>query len=265
MDVGTAKPTTEERKGVPHHLLDVVDPDEGFNAATYRNLAIPVLESLASRQRVCFVVGGSGLYIKSLLGGLLQCPPGDPTFRNELRRHSEAHGPGSLHERLRAIDPETADKVHPNDELRTIRALEIIHLTHQALSTLVKKHGFRESPFQTLKIHLQVHRAQLYHRINQRSLSMIEAGLVKETEALLRKGYSPELKSMKALGYRHMVSFLQGDCDLDKAVCQLQADTRRYAKRQLTWFRADPEMVWMGPDDVDGIIGRIDAFYTNRP
>lgn len=265
MDVGTAKPTVAERKEVPHHLLDVVEPNEDFDAAKYRSLAVPLLRDIESREKVGFVVGGTGLYIKSLLGGLVKCPPADPQFRQELHRRWEERGPIHLYEKLKRLDPESAWRIHPNDRVRIIRALEIIHGTHKPLSALLRRHGFRDRAFQNLKICLDMDRKTLYDRINQRSLEMVEAGLVSETEALLMKGYTPDLKAMKSLGYRHMVKFLEGAIGLDKAVRELQRDTRRYAKRQLTWFRADPEMLWLAPDGVDRIIKKIKEFIRDRP
>lgn len=260
MDVGTAKVSVTERKGVPHHLLDVVDPDEDFNAALYRSLALPLLKDILSRQKGCIVVGGTGLYIKTLLGGLLHTPPADPEIRKKLGHECEDRGPVYLHERLKMLDPESAHKIHPNDRVRIIRALEIIHLTQKRLSDLIRRHGFKDNPFQALKICLHMDREKLYRRINQRCLDMIESGLLEEAEGLLRKGYSPDLKPMKSLGYRHMVKLLDGGYDMDEAIGQLQTDTRRYAKRQLTWFRADPEMVWKRPEDLDGIIKEVEDF-----
>lgn len=265
MDVGTSKPTPTERRGIPHYLLDVVNPDEHFDAAKYRSLAVPLLREIAARRKVCFVVGGTGLYIKSLLGGLLECPPADSGLRDALRRTWGEHGHMHLFERLKTIDPESARKIHPHDKVRVIRALEIARLTGQHFSSLARRHGFKDRSFDALKICMQVNRQQLYGRINQRCLDMIEAGLVMETEGLLMKGYSPDLKPMKSLGYRYMVRFLEGTCDLDEAIRQLQRATRRYAKRQLTWFRADPEMVWMRPEDSEGIVKKIEAFHRDTP
>jgi tRNA dimethylallyltransferase len=262
MDVGTAKLPIKERMGVDHHLIDVVDPDEDFSAAIYRSLAIPIIKEMASEQKMSFVVGGTGLYIKTLLGGLLYCPASDEEFREQLHRECEESGPLFLHERLNLLDPESAHKIHPHDKVRIIRALEIIHLTKERLSSLARKHGFRDSPFRALRICLHIDRERLYHRINERSLVMIEAGLVNETKVLLEKGYSPELKPMKSIGYRHMVKFLKGEYDLDNAINQLQVDTRRYAKRQLTWFRADPEMLWLKPENPDAFTRRIKEFMT---
>ncbi len=265
MDVGTAKPTMAERRGVPHHLLDVVNPDEDFDAAKYRSLAIPLLQDMASRGKAPFVVGGTGLYIKILLGGLLECPPADLGLREELGRTWKEKGAEFLYEKLKMVDPESALKIHPHDRVRIIRALEIIHLTQQRPSSLIQRHGFRDNAFEALKICIEMNRKELYERINQRSLKMIRGGLVEETERLLKQGYSPELKPMKSLGYRHVVKYLKGACALDETRDELQRDTRRYAKRQLTWFGADPEMVWVKPQDIDVIIRKIKVFQTVNP
>jgi tRNA dimethylallyltransferase len=260
MDVGTAKPTMQEREGIPHHLLDVVYPHEEFNAALYRNLAVPRVKDITSRGKACFLVGGTGLYIKTLMGGLFPCPPSDPKFREELRLLCDRHGSAYLHQRLEDQDPGAARKIHPNDQVRIIRALEIIHLTHKNPSSLIRDHGFQEQAFNTVKICLQEDRETLYKKIDARTLAMIDQGLLEETKSLIAKGYSPELKSMKSIGYRHMVDVIKGVLSLEKAVRQLQRDTRRYAKRQLTWFRSDPEMHWKRPKDLKGIVNDIEAF-----
>ncbi|MBW2118445.1 MAG: tRNA (adenosine(37)-N6)-dimethylallyltransferase MiaA [Deltaproteobacteria bacterium] len=247
MDVGTAKPTIGEQKGIPHHLLDVVDPDEEFNAAIYNSMAIPKITEIGSRERSCFIVGGTGLYIKGLLDGLFECPPVDTELRESLRRECDSSGSAVLHERLADLDPESADKIHPNDRVRIIRALEIIHLTKRRFSDLTGEHAFGGRNLNALKLCLKVDREELYKRIDKRSSAMVENGLVEETESLLRKGYSPDLKPMKAIGYRHMITYLKRDWSLDEAISELQKDTRRYAKRQLTWFRADPEVIWLEP------------------
>ena len=241
MDIGTAKPTVEERKGIPHHLLDVVDPDEPFNAAAFRSMALPIAGEIGRRDRVNFVVGGTGLYIKALLGGLFSCPPADMELRNQLNQEWETLGPVRLYERLKRQDPASVSKIHPNDRIRVLRALEIMHLTHQLPSALIESHGFAEHVLTPLKIYLNREREDLYHRINKRCEAMVEAGLARETEGLLNKGYSSALKPMKAIGYRHMVRYLKGDWSMAEALEKLKRDTRRYAKRQVTWFKADPE------------------------
>ncbi len=260
MDVGTAKPSPSERRAVPHHLLDVVDPDQEFNAALYRSLAIPMIRDVLGRGKVCFVVGGTGLYIKTLLGGLLHCPPADHALRQQLRDQAEAQGLETLYKRLEELDPDSAKKIHARDRVRVLRALEIIELTKKPLSALVQGHGFQDSAFQALKICLQIDRKELYHRIDERSLLMVEKGLVEETENLLARGYSPDLKPMKSLGYRHAVRHLEGRYDREEMVRQLQLDTRRYAKRQLTWFRADPSITWIDPQRKEHLVETITSF-----
>jgi tRNA dimethylallyltransferase len=265
MDVGTAKPTPEEQKGIPHHLLDVVDPDEEFNAATYNSMAIPKINEIGSRGSYCFVVGGTGLYIKGLLDGLFESPPADMELRESLSRECDSDGCAVLYERLAKLDPESADKIHPNDRVRIMRALEIIHLTGRSFSALTREHAFGGRNLNALKLCLKVDREELYDRIDKRSLSMVENGLVEETESLLRKGYSPDLKPMKAIGYRHMITYLKGDWSLDKAISELQKDTRRYAKRQLTWFRADPEVTWIEPGNFHMFKDKVEGFLIETP
>jgi tRNA dimethylallyltransferase len=260
MDIGTAKPRTEEQKGIPHHLLNVVDPDEEFNAAIYRARALPVISDVLSRGKTCFVTGGTGLYIKSLSKGLFHCPPVDAEFRDSLRRECESEGAPKLHERLRRLDPESAVKIHPNDKVRIIRSLEIAKLTGRRPSELIQEHGFSDTPLHTLTICLDVERQELYNRIDKRAVAMVEKGLAEETEHLLNKGYSPDLKPMQSIGYRHMVNHLQGGWSLEETVHKIQRDTRRYAKRQFTWFRKDSDNVWISPEDMERIQKKIEDF-----
>jgi tRNA dimethylallyltransferase len=260
MDVGTAKLSIQERKGVAHHMIDVVDPDEDFNAALYRSLAEPIVKDIVQRKKLCFVVGGTGLYIKVLLGGLLKCPSVNQRFRNELIYECEDMGSSFLHEKLKALDPVSALKIHPNDRTRVIRAMEVVHLTDQALSSLILQHDFKDRSFQSLKICIYMDRDLLYKRINERCVSMIKSGLFEETQTLLKKGYSSDLRSMNSLGYRHAVKYLNDECGLEETILQLQRDTRRYAKRQLTWFKADPEMVWAKPEEMNFINEEIEKF-----
>jgi tRNA dimethylallyltransferase len=263
MDVGTAKTPLEERKGVPHHLLDVVNPDQEFNASLFRALSLPVLAEIRSRENIGMVVGGTGLYIKVLLGGLLYCPNPDPELRSELKNICDQEGSQVLHGQLKMLDPETAEKIHPNDSLRIIRALEIMHSANERLSSIRRQHAFKDNPFEVLKICLSMDRERLYDRINKRCVLMFENGLIEEVEGLLKKGYASHLRPMQSIGYRHAVHFLEGVWDREKTVSQLMADTRRYAKRQLTWFRADPEMVWLGPDDQLAIREKVRAFLDS--
>ena len=262
MDVGTAKPTLEERRGVIHHLLDVVEPDEDFNAAMYRQMALPLAKGICAKNIPCFIVGGTGLYIKSLLGGLVELPPSDPMVRERLHLECDQKGAPKLHQRLARLDPERAESIHPNDRLRIIRALEIIQQTHRPASDLMKQHRFGNQEFLALKLCLRVEKEQLYARINDRSEKMIDCGLMEETERLIKKGYGPHLKSMTAIGYRHILKYLQGEWSLQKATETLKRDTRRYAKRQMTWFKAEPDMIHMDPEDKTLAVNRIRDFLA---
>jgi len=262
MDIGTAKIRQEDMMGIPHHIIDIVDPDKNFNASEYRSVAEPKVYEINSRNKNCFVVGGSGLYIKALLGGLFKCPPSDHAVRKTLFLEWENLGGKVLYERLRKVDPEAACKIHPNNRVRILRALEVAELAGRPFSILVKEHDFGDTPFDSLKICLDIERDQLYKRINNRSLAMIGDGLIDEVEMLLEKGFSSDLKSMNSLGYRHISGYLRGEYPLDMAISKFQQDTRKYAKRQLTWFRADPEMIWMNPGDRDGIRKKVREFLS---
>jgi tRNA dimethylallyltransferase len=261
MDIGTAKPTKEERGGVPHHLLDLVDPDERFNAALFVAHAVPVIEELYRQGRPCFLVGGSGLYIKALEGGLFECPPNPPGLRERLRGEWGALGGQILHRRLAALDPEAAERIHPNDRVRILRALEVIELTGEPFSRRAERHGFNRQRFKMLKVCLFRDRNELYQRIDHRAVEMMRRGLVEETQRLLERGFGPELKPMNALGYRHAVSYLRGGMGIDEATERLKTDTRRYAKRQLTWFRGDEQWDWRRPGEEGLILDLIGDFY----
>jgi len=264
MDIGTAKPTRIEQRGIPHHLLDIVNPDEPFNAAIYRRKALSAIHDIRARGKTCLLVGGTGLYIRALVGGLMKAPPSDPGLRESLHQECERYGSVRLHERLRGLDPRSAAAIQPGDRIRIIRALEIIQLSDRLSSDLVKEHGFRYRSLDTLKICLNVERETLYHRINERTEKMAEMGLLRETRHLLNQGYSPDLKPMNAIGYRHMVRHLRGECSFEEAIVALKRDTRRYAKRQLTWFRAESDAIWIDPDAIDVVLGMIGVFLSGN-
>ena len=265
MDIGTAKPVEEEKKGIPHHLLDVVNPDEEFNAAIYRKLALSVIEEIGRRKHTCFVVGGTGLYIKTLLGGIIPAPLSDPALKEELKREWERHGGESLFARLKELDPVSAEKIHPNDQFRIIRALELFQLTKCRASEIRNEHQFGQQTMDTLKFCLKWDRERLYHRINERAEMMFKNGLIEETEKLLEMGYSPGLKTMGSIGYRHAVKYLQGTWSYQAALENMKQDTRRYAKRQITWFRADPEVKWIHPEEIRYAEELIRVFTRKTP
>jgi tRNA dimethylallyltransferase len=245
MDIGTAKPSREERASVPHHLLDVVWPDEPFDAARFAELAVAAIAAIHGRERLPLVVGGTGLYIRALTGGLVDLPRPDPRLRARLQQQAAVEGSAALHGRLAAVDPPTARQLHGNDAVRIIRALEVYTQTGRPLSAWQQEHGFRAGRYRVLKIGLTADRAELYRRIDVRAAAMFAGGLVEETAALLTAGYAPQLKALQTIGYREAVRVLQGGCPLQHALAEVQQATRRYAKRQLTWFRADPEIIWV--------------------
>jgi tRNA dimethylallyltransferase len=261
MDIGTAKATPEEQQRVRHHLIDIVAPDAPFDAARYAALGRPVLHRLQESGILPLVVGGTGLYIKALLHGLFRASASDPALRARLQAEAQRDGSLHLHQRLRERDPATADRLHPNDTLRIIRALEVTATTGRAISQHHREHAFRESPFQILKIGLQLPRPELYSRIDRRVDAMLAAGLRDEVRGLLQMGYGPELKAMQSIGYRHLCDHLAGNADWETTVRLLKRDTRRYAKRQMTWFLADPAVTWSAPQAIDDIRARVARFW----
>jgi len=262
MDIGTAKPTAAEQAAVRHHLIDVVDPDEPFDAAAYASRGRQALADLIRCGRAPVVVGGTGLYIKALLYGLFRADARDPVLRARLRAEAESRGPAALHARLERCDPPTAARLHPHDTVRILRALEVFEATGRPISALQREHRFGDAPFRTLKIALALDRETLYRRIDRRVEAMAAAGLEEEVRGLLARGYGPQLKPMQSIGYSHMVAFIAGTVGLEACIRTLQRDTRRFAKRQLTWFRADPDIVWMPPGRPADLIQRSTDFLS---
>jgi tRNA dimethylallyltransferase len=252
MDVGSAKPTAEERRRAPHHMVDIRDPDEDFSAGDYVEEARRSVDSILQRGRVPLVVGGTGLYIKLLIRGVAPLPPAHPDLRRKLRE-DEAKTEGSLYARLSEIDPETAHKAGPRNIPRIIRALEVFELTGRSMSLAQEEHSFRDQRYDCLFVGLDPGRSLLYERIDNRVDSMIRGGLLEEVARLYELGYGRDLKSMQSLGYRHAGMALAGGLDLRSATDLMKRDTRHYAKRQCTWFRSEPEVLWFDPKDIKGI------------
>ena len=263
MDIGTAKPTAAERAEVAHYLVDIVDPDQDFDASLYSQMAREAINSLVAEGKVAIVVGGTGLYLKALFHGLFPAGYSNESIRESLRRQGEKDGGVELYNRLKQIDPGSAGRVHPNDLFRIIRALEVWELTGKPLSVLQKEHGFKENPFFTLKIGLKLPRSELYKRIDRRVEEMMELGLLAEVSGLLDRGYGPHLKSMQALGYRHMVQHLINGMKIAEAVRTMKRDTRHYAKRQMTWFRGDQEIRWFHPEETEEIARLVKEFIDH--
>jgi tRNA dimethylallyltransferase len=265
MDIGTAKPSPEERARITHHLIDIADPNEPFDAAAFSRLSKEIVFQLHSRGITPLVVGGTGLYIKALIHGFFRAAPPDPEIRLKLKEEAKNSGLSALYERLMHLDPEAAGRIHPNDAFRIIRSLETYRLTGKKISEHHKNHGFLEYLFEVLKIGLILPRDILYQRINTRVDRMMESGFLKEVEGLLQRGFSPDLKPMQSIGYRHLVEFIQGKISIEDAIENLKQDTRRYAKRQLTWFKADPDVVWKSPENIFEIEQVIETFLNSTP
>jgi tRNA dimethylallyltransferase len=262
MDVGTAKPSAEQVSRVRHHLIDVVDPDESFSAAVFRTMAERVILDLHNKGVPVFVVGGTGLYIKALTRGLFKISAEDHAVRERLRREVRNRGAQALHGRLKDLDPESAARIHPNDTYRIMRAIEVFELTGRSISEHHGAHDFSDNPYRVLKFGLFINREILYDRIDKRADRMIAAGLLEEVQGLLDRGYAPGLKAMQSIGYRHMAAYLLDELDWDETVRRFKRDTRRYAKRQLTWLRKDPDIHWVQPGERALMEKKTDAFLT---
>ena len=263
MDIGTAKPAAGERARVRHHLLDVVEPDEPFNAARFVDLAAPIIRALHEKKKPILIVGGTGLYIRALLGGLFLGPAADEELRNHYRRQMDRHGREHLHRELERIDCLAARRIYPHDAVRVIRALEVMTLTGRSIVESQAEHGFLDRAYQYLKIGLTIERPALYEKIDERTRAMVEAGLGDEVRGLLALGYGEDLKPMQSMGYKHILPYLKGSIDLEEAVRLTARDTRRYAKRQQTWFGADAEVEWHTPNE-SGRIAEIIRHFLAR-
>jgi len=264
LDIGTAKPTMEQRNKVKHYLIDVVDPDEEFNAAIFIEKARAVITDLAKKHTPVFVVGGTGLYIRALLKGIIETPKVDENIRNYYRKLREIHGKEYLFRLLQKKDAQAAQKIKPNDAIRVIRALEVLEQSGESITAKQSRHSFADSLYDTYKIGIRVDSPQLKERISQRTEKMIAAGLVSEVENLLGRGYNKELKPLQSLGYKQIIKYLSGECKLDEAIHSINSDTWHYAKRQMTWFAADKEINWFKPDSSEEIKKNVEKFWKGN-
>ena len=260
LDIGTAKPTLAERARVSHHLVDVADPDEPYDAARYTREGRETIALLHQRGVPPLVVGGTGLYIKALLAGLFHQEEEVREVRLRLARELADQGLPALLARLQALDPATARRLAKGDTYRIVRALEVVEATGHPLSEAHAAHGFQDRPYDTLKLGLELPREELYRRIEARVDAMVAQGWLEEVRGLLPR-YPPGIKPLQALGYRHLVAHLEGRLSLAEATEQTKKETRRYAKRQLTWFRADPEVRWFHPDQGQEALDLLKNFF----
>jgi tRNA dimethylallyltransferase len=242
-DIGTAKLLPQERRGVPHHLIDILDPDQLFSAGEYARQARVVLAEISARGSVPLVAGGTGFYLRALLDGLFPGPARDQALRDRLAGR-ERRRPGSLHRLLGRFDPKAAQRIHPNDQPKLTRALEVCLLTRRPVSEMFRQGRDSFAGYRTLKIGLSPPRQQLYERLDRRTEHMFAAGLTEEVRGILARGFSSSAKPFESHGYRQAMQLLNGELNLKEAIFYAQRNTRHYAKRQMTWFRQEQAMEW---------------------
>ena len=257
MDIGTAKPTPEEQQAAPHHLIDCVDITEPFSVADYQSLADTAITEIQNSGKQVLLVGGAGLYFRAIVDGLFEGPAADPTFRKRLEYEAAEHGVEVLHDRLRTCDPESADRIHPNNVIRVIRALEVYELTGTPMSEHQQQWQPENQRYPFIAFGLTMPRELLYRRIEQRVDVMLANGLIAEVESLLAAGYSRDTFALQSFGYKELIAYLDGECTYLEAIEQLKQNTRRFAKRQLTWFRKDARIEWVDREETPDVVGYI--------
>ena len=245
MEVGTGAPTREELARIKHHFVGFLEPAEDFSAGRFGELARRVVDDLNGRGKVAVAVGGSGLYITALIDGLFDGPAKDESIRSRLKAEAHEGGVAALYARLETVDPDYADVIGANDLRRIVRALEVLEITGTPLSVLHRRHRQNAQSLDAVQVALEWPRDQLYARIDARVDQMLEQGLLEEVQALLDHGHGPDIERLRSLGYREMAAHLRGECPLGEAMERMKRNTRRYAKRQLSWFRGDPRIHWL--------------------
>lgn len=254
MDIGTAKITDVEKKGIVHHLIDEVTPEVDFSVSDFQKKASSYIDDIVSRGKLPIVVGGTGLYINSLIYDLdFTSSVSNWNLRYEYKEKANAYGNEYIYDELKNVDPLSAERIHVNDTNRVIRALEVYYETGKPMSLCYKDFRKPRDEFDIVMIGLRMDREKLYERINKRIDIMIEQGLIDEVKSLIDRGYSENLTSMQAIGYKEVISYLKDNCSLDETVEILKRQSRRYAKRQLTWFRKEKRVNWIDVDEFDTI------------
>lgn len=270
MDIGTAKPSRLEQKGIKHHMIDIVDPDQEFSVADYQMMAKECIEDILNRNKIPLITGGTGLYINSVCYNyIFSESEKDEALREQLKKQALQYGNDFLYKKLEKLDPQAAKKIHPNNLRRIIRALEVCIKTGTTFSSYVEKTKKQKNPYELFMFGLTRAREELYRRINERVLKMINNGLVEEVKKLLEMGYSRNLNSMQGLGYRQIIDYLDGKITLERAIYLISRDTRHYAKRQYTWFLKDKNILWLNISEegikkvVENIIKAVEGKLKN--
>lgn len=264
MDIGSAKIRPEEMEGVPHHLIDVLDPEEAFHVVRFQQLAKKAMDEIYAKSRIPILVGGTGFYIQSVLYDIDFTENEENTaIRAELERLAEEKGAAVLHQVLAEVDPESASEIHANNVKRVIRALEFYRLTGTKISEHNEEQRQKESPYNAAYFVLNDERSRLYERIDLRVEQMLKEGLIEEVQALKDRGYTRDMVSMQGLGYKEILAYLEGEISLEEAVYILKRDTRHFAKRQLTWFKREREVIWVNKPDFQYQKEAIEEFMLN--
>ena len=264
MDIGTAKPTPDQQGAVPHHLIDCVDVDQPFSVAEHQRLADSAIEEVRERGKQAMAVGGAGLYFRGLVDGLFDGPGADAEIRAKLQREADEHGNVALHDRLRQCDPESANRIHPNNRVKVIRALEVYELTGKPISVLQQQWKMNEPRYLFRAFGLNMPREMLYRRIEDRVDQMVEVGLIEEVKGLLEQGYPRNCVAMQSFGYKELIEYLDGKRTFDEAIALLKQNTRRFAKRQLTWFCNDPRIEWLDISQFSSMEGIVDNLIVKN-
>jgi tRNA dimethylallyltransferase len=264
LDIGTAKPTPEERARIRHHLIDILEPEERYSAGEFAQRAREAIAGIEGRGAVPIVVGGSGLYLRALFEGISPVPPGDPEVRRRLRERLGEEGLPALRRELEAVDPATAERLTAGDTQRILRALEVAAVSGEPLSAWISRQPFGIQRIAAIRVGLTVPRSILYDQIASRVARMVQEGWVQEVARLLAQGLDPELPAFQAIGYRQLVRYLSGDSSLEHAIGDTIRATRRFAKRQETWFRREPDVTWFEAEELNRLIPRVLEHVKHR-
>lgn len=265
MDIGTAKPSVQMQAEVPHHLIDILNPDDSYNAGQFAKDADQVIAKLQQQNKPAILLGGTNLYVKALIHGIIPVPEISPDVKQGIQSQLRDKGLSCCYQQLQQLDPLSAQKLHPNDVSRILRALAVVTETGRSIQEFQQQHGFNQERYKVLFIGTRWPRDILYQRINQRTLLMVEEGLVDEAESLLWRGYSSNLPSMKSIGYKQAFAFLDDQINRAEMVAEIQQKSRHYAKKQLTWYRNKPDVQWLQGNKIDEpSISRVKRFLNDE-
>lgn len=264
MDIGTAKPSAEMRAAVPHHLIDILDPDEVYNAGKFSTDADTIIQYLHQSGKPAILLGGTHLYLRTLIHGIIQIPTISKAVKDAIQEILKDGGVSGCYDQLRRLDSKSADKLHPNDISRILRALEVIMETGSSIQDFQSAHRFKENRYQVLNVGIQWPRDVLYERINTRVLSMVDSDLVKEAKDLLKRGYNSDLPPLKSIGYKQTFQYLNNEISLDEMIADIQQKSRHYAKKQITWYRNRQDIHWLKEGILTEETGSIIDAFLNR-